>query len=269
MEEEIAEELIEEVTSIAAVETAVRAGTTPPPQAVRREAPEQAPELARRIVRPTRIPRKRTAAQAGWARPPRAHPAAGAGAGARPGAPANRPANPNPQVANRGPREMGAPAAAARPEVGARPARQPMAAAPPVARNNPRPQAQQPSPYRGFAKAPTTGLNKTAFARIAPGGEAIAASARGRASLGHAPAPPRAAPPAHAAARPAPRHILPHQRHTLPHRRPASIEQSRPRRQGLKDRPRKAPLRRPGPYQLRKEQCFKRAIISEKAPAAG
>ena len=61
-----------EVTSIAAVETAVRAGTTPPLQAVRREAPEQAPELARRIVRPTRIPRKRTAAQAGWARPPRA-----------------------------------------------------------------------------------------------------------------------------------------------------------------------------------------------------
>ncbi len=146
--------------------------------------------------------------------PAEGHPATGAGAGARPGAPANRPANLNPQVANRGPREMGAPAAAARPEVGARPARQPMAAPPPVARNNPRPQAQQPSPYRGFAKAPTTGLNKTAFARIAPGGEAIAASARGRASLGHAPAPPRAAPPAHAAARPAP---APHPAAPAPH----------------------------------------------------
>jgi hypothetical protein len=133
--------------------------------------------------------------------------------GARPGASAN------PGVANRGPREMGAPAPAARPEAGARPARPPVAAAPPPVRNNPRPQASQPSPYRGFAKAPATGLNKTAFARIAPGGEAIAASARGRASLGHPPAPPpappRAAPPVHAAAaRPAP---APHPAAPAPH----------------------------------------------------
>jgi hypothetical protein len=129
------------------------------------------------------------------------HPPGGAGVGH---APANRPPNANPQVGSRGPREMGAPAPAARPEAGARPARPPVAAAPPPVRNNPRPQISQPKPYRGFAKAPATGLNKTAFARIAPGGEAIAASARGRASLGHAAAPPRPAPPAHAAARPAP-----------------------------------------------------------------
>jgi hypothetical protein len=124
------------------------------------------------------------------------------GMGARPaGAPANRPANENPQVASRGPREMGAPGAAARPGAGAIPAGRPNvpnAPAPPVARNIPKPQASQPNPYRGFAKAP--GLNKTAFARIAPGSEAIAASARGRASLG---APPHAAPQVHAAARPA------------------------------------------------------------------
>ena len=129
------------------------------------------------------------------------HPPGGAGVGH---APANRPPNANPQVASHGPREMGAPVPAARPEAGARPGRPPVAAAPPPVRNSPRPQASQPNPYRGFAKAPATGLNKTAFARIAPGGEAIAASARGRASLGHAAAPPRPAPPAHAAARPAP-----------------------------------------------------------------
>ena len=147
------------------------------------------------------------------------HPLGGAGAGYRPGAPANHPANANPQVNSRGPREMGAPAPAARPEAGARPARPPVAAAPPPVRKNPTPQASQPSPYRGFAKAPATGLNKTAFARIAPGGEAIAASARGRASLGHPPAPPpappRAAPPVHAAAaRPAP---APHPAAPAPH----------------------------------------------------
>ena len=129
------------------------------------------------------------------------HPPGGAGAGHPP---ANRPPNANPQVASRSPREMGAPVPSARPEGGARPGRPPVAAAPPPVRNSPRPQASQPNPYRGFAKAPATGLNKTAFARIAPGGEAIAASARGRASLAHAAAPPRPAPPAHAAARPAP-----------------------------------------------------------------
>ena len=147
------------------------------------------------------------------------HPLGGAGAGYRPGAPANHPANANPQVTSRGPREMGAPALAGRPEAGARPARPPVAAAAPPVRKNPTPQASQPSPYRGFAKAPATGLNKTAFARIAPGGEAIAASARGRASLGHPPAPPpappRAAPPVHAAAaRPAP---APHPAAPAPH----------------------------------------------------
>ena len=141
------------------------------------------------------------------------HPSGGAGAGYRPGAPANRPANANTQVTSRGPREVGAPAAAPPPGAGARPAYKP-SAAPPVVRNNPRPQASQPSPYRGFAKTPATGLNKTAFARIAPGGEAIAASARGRASLGHAPAPPRPAPPVHAAARPAP---APHPAAPAPH----------------------------------------------------
>jgi len=136
--------------------------------------------------------------------PAEGHPAAGGRPANRPAAPANRPANENPQVASRGPREMGAPAAAPHPQAGARPANRPNASAPPAVRN-PRPQASQPSPYRGFAKAPATGLNKTAFARIAPGGQAIAASARGRASLGRAPAPARAAPQAHAAARPAPR----------------------------------------------------------------
>ena len=130
------------------------------------------------------------------------HPGAGARLAYRPSAPANRPANANPQVANRGPREMGAPTAAARPAAGARPVYKPNVSAPPTARNNPRPPSQ-PSPFRGFAKAPVTGLNKTAFARIAPGGEAIAASARGRASLARPPAPARAAPPVHAVA-PAP-----------------------------------------------------------------
>ncbi len=116
------------------------------------------------------------------------------------GVPANRLPNANPQLTNRGPREMGVPARAARPEVGTRPTRPPVAAAPPPMRNTPRPQASQPNPYRGFAKAPATGLNKTAFARIAPGGQAIAASARGRASLGRPALPPRPAPPAHAPA---------------------------------------------------------------------
>ncbi len=88
---------------------------------------------------------------------------------------------------------------------GARPAYKANAPAPPSVRNEPRPQASHPNPYRGFAKASATGLNKTVFAKVAPGGEAMAASARGRASLGRAPKPARAAPPAHAAARPAPR----------------------------------------------------------------
>jgi hypothetical protein len=57
-----------EVTSIVPVETTVRAGTTPPPQAVPREAEEQATDPARR-----RIPRWQIAVQVGWAlQPPRA-----------------------------------------------------------------------------------------------------------------------------------------------------------------------------------------------------
>jgi hypothetical protein len=133
--------------------------------------------------------------------PAEVHPGPGGRPAYKPNAPANRPPNANPQVANRGPGQMGAPAEA-HPGPGARPAYKPNASAPPPARNNPRPPSQ-PSPFRGFAKAPATGLNKTAFARIAPGSEAIAASARGRASLARPPAPARAAPPVHAAARPA------------------------------------------------------------------
>ena len=134
--------------------------------------------------------------------PAEAHPAAGARPAHEPSAPANRPANANREVANRGPAQMGAPAEA-HPAAGARPAHEPNVPAAPTARNNPAPQARQANPYRGFAKAPATGLNKTAFAGIAPGGEAIAASARGRASLGHPPAQAHAAPAAHPAARPA------------------------------------------------------------------
>jgi hypothetical protein len=128
-------------------------------------------------------------------------PQEGNGAGYRPGAPANRPVNANREVANGGQGRMSTPAEA-HPAAGARPASRPATAAP-TARNNSRPEARQANPYRGFAKAPVTGLNKTAFAGIAPGGEAIAASARGRTSLGRAPKPVRAAPPAHSAARPA------------------------------------------------------------------
>jgi hypothetical protein len=147
-------------------------------------------------------------------------------AGYRPGAPASRAANEGPRVASRAPGQMGA--AEGRPEAAARPANRaveqpraanenrqvasrrpgqtgaPAAARPEAARNNARPQASQPNPYRGFAKAPATGLNKTAFARIAPGSEAVAASARGRTSMARQSAPARAAAPAqHAAARPA------------------------------------------------------------------
>jgi hypothetical protein len=136
--------------------------------------------------------------------PAQAHPAAGARPAYKANAPANPPAYANRQAANRGSGQMGIPAQA-HPAAGARPAYKPNVPAPPSVRNEPKPQASQPNPYRGFAKAPATGLNKTAFARVAPGGEAIAASARGRASLGRAPQPARAAPPAHAAARPAPR----------------------------------------------------------------
>jgi hypothetical protein len=140
--------------------------------------------------------------QGGFNAPAAGRPQEAAGAGYRSGAPANRPANGNREIANRGPAQMGAPAEA-HPAAGARPASRRNAPAAPTARNNPGPQARQANPYRGFAKAPATGLNKTAFAGIAPGGEAIAASARGRASLGHAPTPARAAPAAHSAARPA------------------------------------------------------------------
>jgi hypothetical protein len=185
--------------------------------------------------------------QGGYSAPAPGRPPGGSREGYGAGAPANRPAAANPQMANRGPREMGAPggaehpldasanrppnenpqlknggsremrvpAPAPRPEAGGtRPAHQPVAAAPPPVRNVPRPQVSQPDPYRGFAKAPATGLNKTAFARIAPGGEAIAASARGRASMGHASAPPRSAPQVQAAARPA---SAPHPAAPAPH----------------------------------------------------
>ncbi|HVB78566.1 MAG TPA: DUF3300 domain-containing protein [Candidatus Binataceae bacterium] len=135
--------------------------------------------------------------------PAEAHPAAGARPAYNPNAQASRQAHANHQAANGGPRQMGAPAEA-HPAAGARPAYNPKASARPSVRNERTPQASHPNPYRGFAKAPAPGLNKTAFARIAPGGEAIAASARGRASLGRAPRPPRAARPVHAAARPAP-----------------------------------------------------------------
>ncbi|HVB81113.1 MAG TPA: DUF3300 domain-containing protein [Candidatus Binataceae bacterium] len=136
--------------------------------------------------------------------PAESHPAVGARPSYKSNAAANPPGNGNRQVANRGPGHSGAPAES-HPAVGARPSYKPNAPAPQAMRNKPEPQARQANPYRGFAKTPAPGLNKTAFARIAPGGEAIAASARGRASLGRAPAPARAAPPAHAAARPAPR----------------------------------------------------------------
>jgi hypothetical protein len=148
-------------------------------------------------------------------------------AGYRAGAPAGRAANEGPRVASRGPGQMGAPAEV-RPEAGARPANRPVeqprpanenpqvasrrpgqmgapaAARPQAVRSSPRPQASQSNPYRGFAKTPSTGPNKTAFARIAPGSEAVAASARGRSSMGRQSAPARAAAPARqAAARPA------------------------------------------------------------------
>ena len=140
--------------------------------------------------------------------PAEAHPGVGARPAYKPNARENHPPNANPQVVNRGPsHQMGAPAEA-HPGVGAPSAHNPKAPAPQAMRNKPEPQARQANPYRGFAKAPAPGLNKTAFARIAPGGEAIAASARGRASLGRAPKPAHAAarpaPAAHAAARPAP-----------------------------------------------------------------
>jgi len=140
------------------------------------------------------------------------------GAGGRPqggmgggrGAGPNPQANPNRETANRGPREQTAPAAGVHPEAGPKPAYRPNVTAPQAVRNNPRPPARQANPYRGFAKAPAPGVNKTAFSGIAPGGQAMAASARGRASLSRAPAPPRAAPAAHAAAPPAAARPAPH-----------------------------------------------------------
>jgi Protein of unknown function (DUF3300) len=131
------------------------------------------------------------------AHPPiEARPPAGPEGGHRANPPANRQPNEN--------RQPVAPIAAA-PPAGARPpyiAKR--APAPPSVRNEPRPQARQANPYRGFAKAPAPGLNKTAFARIAPGGEAVAASVRGRASLRPLPKSAQAAPKTHAAAQPAP-----------------------------------------------------------------
>lgn len=124
----------------------------------------------------------RGAAGAGYAGAERG----GAGAGHGAGTSTNR------EMASRGAGQMGA-AGEGRLGAGARPASgsnvSPM-------RNISRPQA---NPFRGFAKTPETGLNKSAFARITPGREAVAASARGRASFGRAPA--RAAPSAHSAPR--------------------------------------------------------------------
>jgi hypothetical protein len=137
-------------------------------------------------------------------------PESGAKPDHRPNMPASAPANVNHQVANRGPREQTAPAAGVHPEAGPKPAYRPNVTAPQAVRNNPRPPARQANPYRGFAKAPAPGVNKTAFSGIAPGGQAMAASARGRASLSRAPAPPRAAPAAHAAAPPAAARPAPH-----------------------------------------------------------
>jgi Protein of unknown function (DUF3300) len=132
--------------------------------------------------------------QGGFNAPVAGRPQRASGGGYTPNAPANRPPNEN--------RQPVAPIEA-RPPAGARPPHiAKKAPAPPSVRNEPRPQARQANPYRGFAKAPAPGLNKTAFARIAPGGEAIAASARGRASLGPAPKPARAAPQVHAAPTP-------------------------------------------------------------------
>ena len=120
----------------------------------------------------------------------------GAGAGYGAGAQRGGPAIASREMASRGPGQMGAPAEA-RPGAGARPSYRSNA---PAMRNISRPQA---NPYRGFGKAPATGLNRSAFARIAPGGEALHASARGRASLGRAPTFARGAPSAHQAAGPA------------------------------------------------------------------
>ena len=115
----------------------------------------------------------------------------GAGAGYGRGTSANRLGNANREMANREAGRMGAPAEA-RPGAGARPSYNA-----PATRNISKPQA---NPFRGFAKAPETGLSKSAFARISPGGEAQRASARGRSSLGRASTPARAAPSAHPAA---------------------------------------------------------------------
>src|SRR5271169_6480236 len=62
---------IAEVTSIARLATAVRAETTLPSLAVRRERRRRETEPARRIVRPMRILRWQTAVRARWALPPR------------------------------------------------------------------------------------------------------------------------------------------------------------------------------------------------------
>jgi Protein of unknown function (DUF3300) len=166
--------------------------------------------------------------------PARGGPQRGGGRGYGGGAAPNPPAREHPQVASRGPRQMGAPAEA-RPGAEALPgaeARRGTEARPtsrtgapsyrppaenrqaanrvqprPAARNMPRPQARAANPYRGFGRAPATGMNRTAFARMAPGGHALAYSARGRASMGRASRPARAAPAAyrapHQAARPA------------------------------------------------------------------
>lgn len=91
----------------------------------------------------------------GYAGAQRGGAAAGYGAGTSP----SRPAIANREMASREAGRMGAPAEA-RPGAGAGPSYRYNA---PATRNISRPQA---NPFRGFAKAPETGLNRSAFARI-------------------------------------------------------------------------------------------------------
>jgi len=69
----VMEEGVAEGTSIVRVETTVRAGTTPPRLAVRREVPDKVIDPARRqILRAMRILVSQTAVRARWAlQPPR------------------------------------------------------------------------------------------------------------------------------------------------------------------------------------------------------
>ncbi|MFZ0887546.1 MAG: DUF3300 domain-containing protein [Candidatus Binataceae bacterium] len=72
----------------------------------------------------------------------------------------------------------------------------------PAVRNNPRPQAAPAAnAFRGFGKAPATGLKRTAFAGYSAGGEARAATVRGHSSLQASAARRAPAPAAHNAGR--------------------------------------------------------------------